>query len=559
MSGKARRRFDVAALRRLAGETVFARGAAYHREGRVVLLGIDPERVLAEIGGTEDYRAELRGRGNEIAGRCSCPAFSDWGFCKHLVAVALAANEAGPQAAEEGADRRARIREHLRRQGVDALAEMILDMADHDPSLLRKLEVAAAPLHADDRTLAARLAKAIDGVTSTSDHVGYREAAGWAADVEAVLDAVADLAASGRAGIAIELAERALDRIENALAFVDDSNGHGGALLQRVRDIHIAAALSVRPDPVALARVLFARELEDSYGTFDGAAARYAEALGKAGLAEYRRLAAEAWQKLPAANAERAERSLPDSYRRLERILDFFAEREGDLDARIALRTKDLSSAWRYLQLAEFCLAEGRAEEALRWAEEGLWLFDDSRADDRLLFFAAELLAKAGRKPEAEAHLWRAFDRAPSFEIYRRLRAFGGKAAVDRMVVSLEARLGPAPPTPWHHPADLLVEILTAEKRFDPAWAVLHKHGVSATTREALARASERTHPREALATYAARIERLAAAGGNAAYGEAVALVARMARLHGAAEHVAYITTLKQRFARKRNFMKLLG
>ena len=52
-------------------------------------------------------------------------------------------------------------------------------------------------------------------------------------------------------------------------------------------------------------------------------------------------------------------------------ILDFFAERDGDVEARIALRMRDLSSPWDYLQLAEFCLSQGRQDEALRRAEEG--------------------------------------------------------------------------------------------------------------------------------------------------------------------------------------------
>ena len=76
--------------------------------------------------------------------------------------------------------------------------------------------------------------------------------------------------------------------------------------------------------------------------------------------------------------------------------------------------------------------------------------------------------------------------------------------------------------------------------------------------KETLARASEATHPREALEIYARRIEELANAGGNPAYVEAVKLVARMAALRGAAEQAAYLAELRERHGRKRNFMKLL-
>jgi hypothetical protein len=44
---------------------------------------------------------------------------------------------------------------------------MIMDLAEQDLGLLRKLDMAAAVLHEDDKKLEARLRKAIDGVTRT--------------------------------------------------------------------------------------------------------------------------------------------------------------------------------------------------------------------------------------------------------------------------------------------------------------------------------------------------------------------------------------------------------
>ena len=94
---------------------------------------------------------------------------------------------------------------------------------------------------------------------------------------------------------------RAIERIERAAESVDDSDGHCGALLERARDIHLAAARAARPEPLQLARDLFAREMEQDSDAFDGAAALYADALGTEGLAEYRRLAAAAWTSCPRA------------------------------------------------------------------------------------------------------------------------------------------------------------------------------------------------------------------------------------------------------------------
>ena len=102
-------RFDIAALKRLAGAAVFSRGETYHRDGRVEILALEARRVLARVAGTEAYRVNLLGSGEAIKGECTCPAFDDYGFCKHMVATALAANESDRDPAPEGAGALARI------------------------------------------------------------------------------------------------------------------------------------------------------------------------------------------------------------------------------------------------------------------------------------------------------------------------------------------------------------------------------------------------------------------------------------------------------------------
>lgn len=553
-----RSRFDLDALRELAGDRIFARGQAYHRDGQVEILTIEPGWVLAQVSGTDDYRTKLIGRGEDIGGECSCPAFDDWGFCKHMVATALAANAAGGGSAREGAGALPRIREHLMQKGVDALVEMIVGMAERDPALFRMLDVATTTTGADAASLARRLRGAIDTATRTRGFIDYGQVGGWATGVGEVLDSLAELTAAGHAAQALELAERAIDRIEAAIETIDDSNGECGALLERARDLHLAAARKARPEPVQMAGELFLREIEGGYDTFYRACRLYEDVLGETGLTEYRRLALQAWAELP-PRAGQAQSTYDGRYDRLKDILDFFAERAGDTDARIALRAKDLTSPVSYLQLAEFCLSQGREDEALRRAEEGLWVFEDGQPDERLVVFTVGLLVKVGRNADAERVLCQAFDKSPSLKLYIQLGAVGGEEARRRAVELLRSRLGQQPSTRWRHPADLLVGILAHDNDFDGAWAAVQDYGASMSAREALAAASEASHPRQAIAIYAERIDLLVDGGGNTAYAEAAKLLTKMASLRSSAEQDSHVAALKARFGRKRNFMSLLG
>jgi hypothetical protein len=102
------------------------------------------------------------------------------------------------------------------------------------------------------------------------------------------------------------------------------------------------------------------------------------------------------------------------------------------------------------------------------------------------------------------------------------------------------------------------VRILMREKLFDRAWAMTRRHRVSAAVIEHLARESEADHPRGSGRLRAAR-RRARQRGSNHAYEEAAGFVARMGRLRPAAELAGYVANLRERFAPRRNFMKLLG
>ena len=347
--------------------------------------------------------------------------------------------------------------------------------------------------------------------------------------------------------------------------------GEGGGTYARACEIHLAACGQAKPDPIVLARTLYAREVDLDF--FHGASERYEHVLGDVGLAEYRRLASEAWRQIRPLRAT-SRRVLDDQSSMrfaLGAILESFAKREGDVDAIIAIRANDLSTPYNYLSIAQLCLDHARVPEALKWAEEGLWQFEDN-PDERLILFASDLYRRLGREEDADKLLWRMFERRPSVQLYERLKATAGTDRAvadtvrDRAFAWLRAQIRkPAGRSgmQWPSPTALLVQLAMMEGLLTDAWSVVNEHGCHHDPLlEQLAEASEHSHPAEALKVYANRVERMLRLGGQGNYQSAYDTIGRMRRIReGVGEmpqHTAYLGDLVNRHRAKRNFMKLL-
>ncbi|MFB9952302.1 SWIM zinc finger domain-containing protein [Rhizobium puerariae] len=67
------------------------RGRAYFEEGMVEIVTSGPGNVTSRCAGTQLYKVELGLIGGQLTGNCNCPAFADFGPCKHMAATAFAA------------------------------------------------------------------------------------------------------------------------------------------------------------------------------------------------------------------------------------------------------------------------------------------------------------------------------------------------------------------------------------------------------------------------------------------------------------------------------------
>lgn len=132
-------RFDLDALRDALGEKRFRRAEAYAEGGRVRIMALEHGRVSAQVTGERGdvYGVEMEESG---AGTCNCPDFGETGACKHLGALALAAE--GLEAAQIRAltERFARLREALIFEDPKALTGLILTLAKRVPGVIEALE-----------------------------------------------------------------------------------------------------------------------------------------------------------------------------------------------------------------------------------------------------------------------------------------------------------------------------------------------------------------------------------------------------------------------------------
>jgi len=102
-------------------------------------------------------------------------------------------------------------------------------------------------------------------------------------------------------------------------------------------------------------------------------------------LRRYRELVNKAWNALPTlARGKEYRRSYNSPRMQLEHAMEALAELDGDVDALIRIRSKDLSSPYRFLLVAVLFVKHGRPDEGLAWAERGIKESGES-FDQRLL------------------------------------------------------------------------------------------------------------------------------------------------------------------------------
>jgi uncharacterized Zn finger protein len=570
------------ALQNLAGARSFERGEDYFYDGSVGRLVEHDGKVTASVQGTRKYVVKLWVEGGRLSFDCTCPVGDDGLFCKHCVAVGLAWIDLHEGTGPKGGRSKKppltmeALQGYLEGQDVNALVAIVMDQALSDEDFREKLFMRMASWQAtknkrplDTEPFLSAIDRAVD-----VGYVPYREVYGYARSIRSAVDPIRNLIEEGHAAQAMRITEYAMEALNRAISQVDDSSGNVSDVLYDVVALHLEACKKAKPDAEKLAEWLFERQMEDDYDLFSGSLDNYAPCLGKKGMARYRALAEDAWSRVPeAVPGEEGSISYTNRYR-ITAIMKSFARASGNLDDLIAVMSRDLSVAYRFLDIAQTCEQHGNSDLALEWAERGLKAFPD-RTDARLREFLAEQYHRKKRHDEAMELVWKQFDEAPRLETYQNLKKHADRVKTwpawrERALHLIREQIAQLKKqekkqrNPWAAPTDHshLVEIFLWEKDVESAWQEAVSGGCPEALWLSLAEARAKTHPADALPIYLRQIEPMVNLKNNNAYEQAVLYLRivrdLMKRLNRTKDFAALLTTLRTSHKPKRNFMKLL-
>ena len=564
-------------LRRLAGDTYYERGEAYHAKGAVRSIRPLEDGIAAKIRGTHLYQVRLQLRDGELLYRCDCPIGRDDQFCKHCVAAGLAwhAGTASGEArdGEPIGHAGSELHSFLMELDKEELVSLLLEQADADERLHRRLTILAAGTGSDPAHQSA-WKHALDAALWTDDMIDYRDTYDYVRGIEDVVASLPDLLQNSNAENVIRLAEYGIDAVEEHLPYVDDSDGGMGDVLYSLQDLHLRACEMARPDPVELAERLFEAEMHIEYDTFSGAALTYAEILGDAGLEVYRRLAGAEWAKVPALGPGDEDPDRFGNRFKITSIMEGLARADEDFDALIAIKSHDLSMPYDFLQIAMLYRDTGDAGLALDWAERGWKAFSGGRRDDRLRAFIADIYRTQGRHEDAMALVWDAFRKRTGLDTYRELNKYAQWAgqwpswrekalSLIRKHTGTDTRDRKTAMRLYGGSGDrsLLVQIFLGEDDPEAAWDEARAGGCAQHLWLTMAKTREKSHPDDAVQIYRDHIDALLCSTGNHIYEEAVGYLGKIETIaletDTEEEFLIYASELRERHKRKRNLIKL--
>ena len=130
-------------LRAFIHERYMTRGREIIQEGSLVIDRIGLDSIHAYAIGTSTYCVRLSSKNKRLIGTCTCPAFVDFGPCKHIAATGLALLKPGYQPDEfycEQKESFENVMKLLSRKSKDKLIHIIMQSIGQSPDLIDIIE-----------------------------------------------------------------------------------------------------------------------------------------------------------------------------------------------------------------------------------------------------------------------------------------------------------------------------------------------------------------------------------------------------------------------------------
>jgi hypothetical protein len=192
--------------------------------------------------------------------------------------------------------------DNLAALGVERLAAILVELADGDAEVKRRLRVELAAQAGGD-SIAAEIGKRISALRSARSFVDWQKRRDFVRDLDLQRAMIADRVAPTRADLALDLMWRFLDLAEPVINRVDDSTGSVGDVFRSACEDLGAIAVRAKPDSAVLADRVFTALLANDYGVYDGLVPHTGAEIGRRLLAAGR--AAEALDALEFARPKR--------------------------------------------------------------------------------------------------------------------------------------------------------------------------------------------------------------------------------------------------------------
>jgi tetratricopeptide (TPR) repeat protein len=463
----------------------------------------------------------------------------------------------------------------LAEQTAELLAQWLCELAQQDGQaeafLKRKIESATLSVGVEQRIRAAIVA-----ATTLPDDLNPLETSKIAVLLEAIVSDLEQLLQSQGASLLVELSEYAIEQIEQALEQINDVNGDIGGVLENIGALHLQACMIARPDPLALAERLFGYEATFLLETFLDSARTYQIVLGEVGLQRFYELAETEWRRFESASHQHQHdgNGIENRRWRITHIVETLAQLMGNLEQWVNIKSRDLSQAHHYLQIATMVNNAGRTESALDWAERGLHAFPE-RPDNRLRDFLADLYMGVGRNEDALELIWIQMETQPNLEHYRKLCEwstrfgmwpFQRERAMQRViaVTEQEARMiNRWRPVPAGPDQTLLVEIALWENDISAAWRYAQAGQVRREVLLALVLRLETVQQTAAIALYRRLLDSSLKEGGDWGYLDMANLLKNWADLMlknaRIDEAKSYLAQVQQQFSSDAQLQKILS